>query len=456
MTVAGVLALPGARRPAAGWEASRTPDPGRAALPLHLHAAAAALFDDLPGSVPDPVAHAAVAGVESIRARLRSLVPAGAELLIDGYRSRLALACPASARPDPDGFRWTPATAARHLGLRALALHLCGAGTRATPEGERARAGATPSVRATAAERGAPTFPPAWPGLPVRSMPIELAVDTVIAEHIRNGAARSPGPWLAGLDPAGRAVAQAQAQRWAEQAADWLPLRLAAPGSLRFLADDWWPGGRGERTLVLHGRRDVTVDVARRRVAVTVAGGTAAAPGAETTDAVTALAATLCDPRGRLVRVVRVHPASGEVVATDVTTALVERGLQAVQATASALVSGASPTPGPGCTWCHRLASCPSGAAWLGRPGRRSMGLPLPDPTPVVVNGGVAPRGGGAEEAGDHRASGAEELDRGRQLGQDLGERGHSQPRAGRDGQAADHGHERVGEVLGEVAVRPA
>jgi len=150
---------------------------------------------------------------------------------------------------------------------------------------------------------------------------------------------------------------------------------------LRLLRDDWWPGGaRGERTLVVHGRRDLTVDVAGRRVGVTVAGGMASGPGAADADALGALAATLCDPRARLVRVVRVHPASGEVVATDVTPGLLARGLDVALATASALASGGSEVairPGPLCTWCDHRGGCRPGTAWLCRPDRRAMGLPV-------------------------------------------------------------------------------
>ncbi|MFP5376228.1 MAG: hypothetical protein ACLGIO_05530 [Acidimicrobiia bacterium] len=132
----------------------------------------------------------------------------------------------------------------------------------------------------------------------------------------------------------------------------------------------------------MHGRSDVTVDVAGRRVAVTLAGGTAAGPGLGDVDALNALAALLCDPRGRLVRVVRVHPASGEVAAVDVTPALLERGCQVVLATAALLAEAAGghearTVPGPGCTWCHRQECCEPGQAWLDRPDRRSMGLPL-------------------------------------------------------------------------------
>lgn len=333
----------------------------RRALPLHLGPAAAALFDDLPEQVPAATADRALAALEHGRARLAELVPAGTELTVDAYRVRLAAGCPASAVGGGE-FRWTPATAARHLGLRALALHLCG---------DKAR-------------------------------PIEGAVEAVLAERTECGGRRSPGPWLASLDPPGRAVARAQAQRWAEQAVAWLPLRLVNRESLHFLDDDWWPGriraarpsgapagptdersrrrrASGDRTVVLHGRRDLTVDVGDRRVAITVAGGMARSPGAADADALTAVAATLCDPRGRLVRVVRVHPASGEVVATDVTGGLLDRGVTVALAAASALAGGPEgrATPGPGCTWCVRRDGCQPGTAWLGRPDRRSMGLPL-------------------------------------------------------------------------------
>jgi len=213
----------------------------------------------------------------------------------------------------------------------------------------------------------------------------------VLDEHARNGGDRTPGPWLAGLHPAARAVACAQARRWAEQAVAWLPLRLVGRRSLHFLDDDWWSGAppgakRIGRTLVIHGRRDLTVDVGLRRVVVTVAAGLAGGPGGAEVDALGALAATLCDARGRLVRVVRVHPASGEVVATDVTPALLDRAVAVVLAAASARAAaegGADlPTrPAPGCTWCDRLKACPQGTAWLRRPDRRSMGLPLPSPS---------------------------------------------------------------------------
>jgi len=318
----------------------------RAALPRHLHAAAAALFDHLPPPPERAVVDGARGRLEQGRTRLAADLGPETELTVDAYRVRLAAGCPASAVPGDDAFSWTPATAARHLGLRALALHLRG---------------------------DAP-------------LPVERAVEEVVADHVRHGGDRTPGPWLAELGPAGRAVARASAQRWAEQAVAWLPLRLVGPRSLRLLDDDWWPGGaRGSRTLVVHGRRDLTVDVGGRRVAVTLAGGTARDPGATDVDALTALAATLCDPRGRLVRLVRVHPASGEVVVADVTAALVARGAAVALSTASVLAAAAThapvaTAPGPGCTWCDRREGCPPGAGWLRRPDHRSMGLPLPSP----------------------------------------------------------------------------
>jgi hypothetical protein len=319
----------------------------RAALPLHLRSAAAALFDDLPDPVPAEAVDRAVADLERGRADLAQRLPEGTELTVDAYRVRLVAGCPASAAGgDHRDFQWTPATAARHLGLRALALHLRGDG----PGGQ----------------------------------PIERTVRTVMAEHVERGGPRSPGPWLAELDAPGRAVAEAQARRWAEQAVGWLPLRLADPRSLRFLDEDWWPertgraANAGGRTLVLHGRRDLTVDVGGRRVAVTVAGGTASAPGAADVDTLTALAATLHAPGSPLVRVVRVHPASGEVVAADIGPDLLDRGVAVVLSTATALAGPAPATKaGPGCTWCDRLEGCPAGTAWMHAPQRRSMGLPI-------------------------------------------------------------------------------
>jgi len=303
--------------------------------------AAAALFDELPALVPAAVVDAAAARLTAAAAALAPEV----ELLVDPFRVRAAAACPATAVPDPDEvFAWTPATAARTLGLRAVAHHL------------RGDCGATP---------------------------IEAAVDAVVADLIADGGHRSPGPWLAQLAPPARAVALAQARRWAEQAVAWLPLRLVGHRELRFLDDDWWrPRARTSegpgRWLVVHGRRDITVAVGGRRVAVTVAGGTASNPGLAEVDALTALAGLLCDPRGRLVRVVRVHPASGEVVAVDVTAALVKRAVGVVLATADVLAQALpAVNPGPGCTWCPRRATCAAGTAWLERPDRRSMGLPL-------------------------------------------------------------------------------
>lgn len=295
------------------------------------------------------------------RDRLAPQVPAGSELVVDAYRVRLAVGCPASIAGGGGAFRWTPAAAARHLGLRAVALHHCGDAGR----------------------------PPSGPA----GHPLEQAVEAVMAQHIDAGGDRTPGPWLAGLDEGGRAVARAQAQRWAEQAVGWLPLRLVDRRCLRFLDDDWWPGGtRSGRILVVHGRRDVTLDTGGRRVAVTMATGPATS-GAAAVDALTALAATLCDRRGRLVRVVRVHPASGEVVATDVTPALLTHGVEVVLATAAAMAAGGTgqdvPTaPGPGCSWCARLDQCAAGAAWATRPDRRSMGLPL---TPAGLAPAAAP-----------------------------------------------------------------
>lgn len=332
------------------WQAPPPEHPERRALPLHLRPVAAALFDRLPDPPGDAVVDAAVGRLAEGRRRLAALLPAGSEVSVDAHQVRLAAACAASVIPSGKEFRWTPASAARYLGLRAVALHLCGS----------------------------------------TDDPVEVAVEAVLDELGRGGGDRTPGPWLADLHPAARAVACAQARRWAEQAVAWLPLRLVGARSLHFLDDDWWPrstpdGRRSGRTLVLHGRRDLTVEVGLRRVAVTLAPGLAAAVGAADVDALCALAATLCDAKGRLVRVVRVHPASGEVVATDVTPELLDRGVDAVLATASARAAaqaGATPStnPGPGCTWCDRLGACSPGTAWLRRPDRRSMGLPPPPP----------------------------------------------------------------------------
>lgn len=321
------------------WRPPGPDHPERRALPGHLLPAAAALFDDLPA--PGLVVDGAVARLHAGAAALLSV----SEVTVDAFRVRAAIACPATATSD-EPFAWTPATAARTLGLRAVAHHL----------------------------RGGPAG---------AASPVEAAVDAVVADLIADGGDRSPGPWLAQLTPPARAVALAQARRWAEQAVAWLPLRLVGRRELRFLDDDWWrPRARTSRDprrgLVVHGRRDMTVAVGGRRVAVTVAGGTASGPGLSEVDALTALAGLLCDPRGRLVRVVRVHPASGEVVAVDVTAALVERAVGVVLATAAALAQAVpAVTPGPGCTWCPRRPSCTAGTSWLERPDRRSMGLPL-------------------------------------------------------------------------------
>jgi len=329
-----------------GWA-----QPQRDTLPLHLRAAAAALFDDLPDPLPPSAVDEAAARLEQGRLRLSARVPSGTEVTVDAHRVRSAAGCPAAALGGDRPFGWSPATAARHLGLRAVALHLCGDADRAPRT-------------------------------------IDQAVRTVMADLVATGAERTPGPWLAQLDTPGRAVAQAQAQRWAEQAVTWLPLRLVAPNSLRFLSDDWWPGGiRGGRTLVIHGRRDVTLDVGGRRVAVVVAGGAASGLGTADADAFGALAASLCDGRGRLVRMVRVHPASGEVVATDVNVDLLVRGVAVALATASALaaVDGQAAThPSTVCTWCERQDACRPGTEWLRRPDRRSMGLPVLSGPPGV------------------------------------------------------------------------
>ena len=353
MSAAGAPAPGSGDDPSGGgrdWHPPGAGHPERGALPLHLRPVAAALFDDLPAPPAKAAVEAAVGSVAAGRDRIAAERPGMGEVVVDAYRVRLAAACPASAATGDDGFAWTPATAARNLGLRAVALHHCG----------------------DARPRGRPA-----------GGAIERAVEVVMAEHASDGGERTPGPWLATLDDAGRAVARAQAQRWAEQAVAWLPLRLVDRGALRFLDDDWWPGGaRNSRTLVVHGRRDLTVNVGGRRVAVTVASG-AAQPQAGAVDALTALAATLCDRRSRLVRVVRVHPASGEVVATDVTPAVLDRGVEVVLSTAAAMaaaVAGAAvvTVPGAGCAWCRRLERCPPGLAWRTRPDRRSMGLPLP------------------------------------------------------------------------------
>ena len=350
------------------WEPPGSDHPQRLALPAHLRPAAAALFDDLPEALPGLVVDGAGARLDARAGDLAATLEPGAEVTVDAFQVRRATSCPAAAVADDEvPFTWTAATAARTLGLRALAYHL---------------RGDVPAQR-----RGEP-----------RGVPVEAAVEEVVVDLIASGSERSPGPWLAGLAPPARAVAVAQARRWAEQAVAWLPLRIVGGHELRFLQDDWWPprswaaapgggsrvgrGGRGGRGLVLHGRRDITVAVAGRRVAVTLAGGTTSAPGLADVDALTALAGLLCDPRGRLVRVVRVHPASGEVAAVDVTEALVERAVEVVSDTAALLAqlsAGEEPraVPGAGCNWCHRREGCQPGTAWLGRAARRSMGLPL-------------------------------------------------------------------------------
>ncbi len=358
----------------------------RRALPAHLHPAAAALFDDLPEPVAGSAVQAAIARLEARAAELAARAEPHSEVIVDAFAVRSVAGCPAAMAGPGEPFSWTPATAARTIGLRAVAYHLRGA-----------------SAGAGAAERGTP--------------PVEASVEAVMAELVGSGGDRTPGPWLAALTPPARAVAVSQARRWAEQAVAWLPLRLVGPRGLRFLNDDWWPprgratsrrGGSpvesaqnpdqpipatfgvdqpvraARRELVVHGRRDITVEVSGLRVAVTVTGGAASGSGLADVDALTAFAAVACDPKGRLVRVVRVHPASGEVAAVDVTPALVARGAEVVLATASVLADLASgaevaASPGPTCPWCPRLGACPAGAAWAARPDRRSMGLPLLD-----------------------------------------------------------------------------
>lgn len=329
------------------WQAPEPDHPERLALPSHLLPAAAALFDDLPAPVAGAVTDQAVT-----RLTAGAAVLTAEEVVIDAFRVRAAAACPATAALD-EPFTWAPATAARTLGLRAVAHHLRG-------------------------------------GAAGAGLPVEAAVKAVVTELVEAGGERSPGPWLSQLAPPARAVALAQARCWAEQAVAWLPLRLVGHRELRFLDDDWWrsrarrggrpgPALRGEAGgLVVHGRRDITVEAGGRRIAVTVAGGTASGSSLAEVDALTALAGLLGDPRGRLVRVVRVHPASGEVVAVDVTPALVERGVEVVLATAAVLVQDEpAVSTGPGCTWCSRRSACAAGTAWLARPDRRSMGLPL-------------------------------------------------------------------------------
>ncbi len=346
------------------WEPPEPGHPQRLALPAHLRPAAAALFDDLPEVLPGLVAEGADARLDARAGDLAQILGPGADITVDAFRIRRVTSCPAAAVDDDAPFTWTAATAARTIGLRAVAFHLRGDVAGQGPGGARGR-------------------------------PVESAIEAVVADLMAGGGERGPGPWLADLPPPARGVALAHARRWAEQAVAWLPLRLVGDHELRFLQDDWWPprsraaargaggcGGPGGRGLVVHGRRDITVDAAGRRVAVTVAGGAASDPGLAEVDALTALAALLCDPRGRLVRVVRIHPASGEVAAVDVTAALVERAVEVVSDTAAVLAEiargeEAKAVPGPGCTWCHRREACRPGRAWLGRADRRSMGLPL-------------------------------------------------------------------------------
>jgi len=335
-------------------------DAERLALPAHLRPAAAALFDDLPEAQAGAWVDSAGRRLEAGAAALVEKLPPGSEITVDAFRVRAAAGCPAAgvsgaALP----FSWSPATAARTIGLRAVSYHLRG------HHGGTSNGGGRPGLCA-----------------------IESAVDAVVAELIAGERDRTPGPWLAGLSPPARAVVAAHARRWAEQAVAWLPLRLVGNRELRFLDDDWWPPRSRSRndvqahSLRVHGRRDITVEVGGRRVAVSVVGGTASGAGLAEVDALTALAALLCDPKGRLVRVVRCHPASGEVVAFDVTAPLLDRAVEVVLATACVLGKaslGAEPeaVPGPGCTWCHRREVCGPGTAWLNRPDRRSMGLPL-------------------------------------------------------------------------------
>lgn len=353
-----------------GWVPPGPAHPERLALPLHLSGVAAAMFDDLPDSVApsavDDALHALRRGRDEMAARL----PAETEILVDAYRVRLAAACPASAAPHRAEFQWAPATAARYLGLRALALHVAGDHSQIAQPAQAVKA-AQPAQAAPRRRDGG-------------ALPVEQAVVAVMAGCMDAGGHRTPGPWLAQLGTAGQAVVQAHAQRWAQQAATWLPLRLIDPQSLHFLDDDWWPGrSNRDRTLVVHGRRDITVAIGNQRVAVTLAGGTARSPGAAEADAVSALAAILTDPHGRLARVVRVHPASGEVVAVDVTDTLLGHGVQVVLATMSAMASAIAgtavpATTGPGCTWCDQRLECQPGTAWMNRPDRRVMGLPVP------------------------------------------------------------------------------
>lgn len=262
-----------------GWQPPAPDHRQRLGLPAHLRPAAAALFDDLPEVLAGLVVEGAEARLDAGAADLVARLEPGREVIVDGFQVRRATSCPAAAVSDDEvPFAWTAATAARTVGLRAVAYHL---------RGDRA-----------AHCRGEP-----------QDRPVESAVEEVVADLVAGGGERSPGPWLAGLAPPARAVAVAQARRWAEQAVAWLPLRLVGDGELRFLQDDWWPprsrapaptedgrsgrSGHGGRALVVHGRRDITVAVAGRRVAVTVAGGTVLGPGLAEVGALTALAGVL-------------------------------------------------------------------------------------------------------------------------------------------------------------------
>ena len=133
------------------WQPPGPEHPERRALPGHLLAAAAALFDDLPAPLAGLVVDGAVARLNA------AALPSVGEVTVDSFRVRAAAACPATATSDQP-FAWTPATAARTLGLRAVAHHLRG-------------------------------------GLAGGASPVEAAVDAVVADLIADGGDRTPGPW---------------------------------------------------------------------------------------------------------------------------------------------------------------------------------------------------------------------------------------------------------------------
>lgn len=303
-------------------------------LPIHQERVRAAVLEDLP--------EASAISSEKI-AELRESLKAGTALAlrdkdvigpirVDRHAFPRARRCPASAVGDP--FEWTVTFATRTLGITALRRVI------------RNKRGVTAAVAASvddALERGG-----------------DLAA------------------WLAAQSSPARAATLAAATSWVCRASVAVPWHVLGP-AVDFDVRTWHrPLGRSS-PLVYCGRSEAEIWCERPGGREPVLLGLGRADDALIRlDVVTRALETERPP----VRHVTVHPASGDVVVTNVDVQLLERGVEDCLTAANVLVvvaSGEAPVAVPGrhCWWCSKRPACSTGQAWTSEQPARIGGIPL-------------------------------------------------------------------------------